>query len=446
MQELERMTAVQLAQAIRQKKLGVEELTRAYLDRIQRLDGPNGLNAVGELADDALETARKMDAAGANREGALYGLPVLLKDNLDAAGMHTTAGSLALTDNLAQRDAPVVANLRRSGALILGKTHMTEFANYVADGMPSGYSSQGGQVLHAYDRAKDPSGSSSGSAVAVSAGLCAAAVGTDTSFSIVGCATENGIVGYKPPHGVLSGEGIIPIARILDSAGPMTRTLEDALLVYGAMRGSPLPETEPIPACRLRLAVNTYQLEEISAAQRGRYAALVEALEKAGAAVSRVEHPYMPLQQVIMRYAFRHDLEAYLAGTPAARKTLQAILDYYEAAPQQRMPYGASYLRSALEDAPEGIQSAAYRQALAERAKQRAALDAPQEEWDACLMTGPTNIMHFTGLPSLALPMEMAPDGTPRGLILYGKDEGRLLAAAHTIQQYCPGVTPPRLA
>ena len=125
------------------------------------------------------------------------GLPILVKDNIDVAGLHTTAGSLALSDSVATRDAPVIANLRRHGALILGKTNMTEFANYTGERMPNGYSSRGGQVRNAYDPTHDPSGSSTGSAVAVSARLCSAALGTDTSFSIVGCATENGVTGHK---------------------------------------------------------------------------------------------------------------------------------------------------------------------------------------------------------------------------------------------------------
>lgn len=234
------MTARQLAEEIRQRRLGVEEVTRAFLGRIEKLGGKGGLNAVAELNEAVLAQARAMDNLKSGREGALFGLPVLIKDNIDVAGLHTTAGSLALADNRAAKDAPIVDNLRRSGALILGKTNMTEFANYTGARTPNGYSSRGGQVINAYDPQRDPSGSSTGSAVAMSAGLCAAAIGTDTSFSIVGCATDNGVTGLKPPHGALSSQGILPIARTLDSAGPITRDLRDALLVYSCMRDRPL--------------------------------------------------------------------------------------------------------------------------------------------------------------------------------------------------------------
>ena len=200
MSELQQMTAIELRDLIRTRRLGVEELTRYYLDRIERYDG--ALNSVAELDGTALEQAREMDTHPDDLP--LFGLPILVKDNIDVCGLHTTAGSLALADNVARTDAPVVANLRRNGAIILGKTNMTEFANYTTQGMPNGYSSRGGQVLHAYDRARDPSGSSTGSAVAMAAGFCAAAVGTDTSFSVVVCAAENGVTGLKPPVGRLS--------------------------------------------------------------------------------------------------------------------------------------------------------------------------------------------------------------------------------------------------
>lgn len=200
----------------------------------------------------------------ANRNGAMFGLPVLIKDNIDVSGLLTTAGSLALSDNIAIKDARIVANLRRNGALILGKTNMTEFANYTGDIMPGGYSSRGGQVKNAYDRAKNPGGSSSGSAVAMSAGFCSAAIGTDTSFSIVGCVTENGVTGLKPAHGSLSSDGIIPIARTLDSAGPITRDLSDSLLVYSCMRDEALQPVEPIVPEKMQLAINIFDRDQVS--------------------------------------------------------------------------------------------------------------------------------------------------------------------------------------
>ncbi len=180
------------------------------LQLAEKLGGRSALNCIAELDPTALEQARRIEECGSDLP--LAGIPVLVKDNIDVKGLHTTAGSLALADNIAVSDAPIAANLRRNGAVILGKTNLTEFANYVSDSMPGGYSSRGGQVIHAVDPALSPSGSSSGSGVAVSAGIVPMAVGTDTSFSIIHCAMANGICGLKPPVGALSQEVIAPLA------------------------------------------------------------------------------------------------------------------------------------------------------------------------------------------------------------------------------------------
>lgn len=156
MEALHHSTARQLRQALGDRRIGAGELVRAYRRRIEKHDGR--LNTVAELDPSAPEQARKLDAAGENRVLPLFGLPVLVKDNIDVKGLHTTTGSLSLADNVAAEDAPVIANLRRNGAVILGKTNMTEFANYTSPDMPNGYSSRGGQVIGAFDPAMDPGG------------------------------------------------------------------------------------------------------------------------------------------------------------------------------------------------------------------------------------------------------------------------------------------------
>ena len=445
MSEIYEMSAIELADAIQRRQIGIEELTRTYLERIARYDGPNGLNAVAELNDDVIAQARKLDACQDGRAG-VFGLPILVKDNIDVAGLHTTAGSLALSDNVATRDAPVIANLRRHGALILGKTNMTEFANYTGERMPNGYSSRGGQVRNAYDPAHDPSGSSTGSAVAVSARLCSAALGTDTSFSIVGCATENGVTGIKPAHGALSQDGIVPIAHTLDSAGPIAQSLADALMIYACMRDEGMNMITPTPAAQLRIAVNVNGIDQISNAQRARYTAVLDGLCSDGARTANVEQPPVPHMRDIMRCEFRHDLELYLAGSCASRRTLRDIVEFYEAAPDKMMRYGISYLRAALDSASGNLDDAEYLNAMSERKRMRAQLLDELGGFDACLMTGPTNAMHFAGLPSVALRMGMGDDGVPRGMILYGADERRLLSAALTIERYCPPVSMPALS
>lgn len=439
------MTARKLASEIRNRKLGIEELAKAYLERIDRLDGPNGLNTISELNEAALKEARHMDSIKADQRGPMFGLPIFIKDNVDVAGFHTTAGSLALSDNIAKQDAHVVANLRRNGALILGKTKMTELANYTGDDMPGGYSSLGGQVIHAYDSKKDPSGSSSGSAVAMSAGLCAATIGTDTSFSIVGCATENGVAGIKPAHGSLCANGIIPIAKTLDSSGPITRDLQDAILVYSSMRDVALAPIEAKSPASINLAINIFEKNIVSENQLAMYENVLSKLRDDRAKTTEVVHPSTEYEEDIMRYEFRHDIEEYLAGSTASSKTLQELVEFYESDPERMMKYGIRYLREALDLASGKLDDPGYIKAISERKRLSNEIISELSKYDACLMTGPTNIMHFIGLPSLVLKLGMAKDGTPRGMILYGADEQRLLSAALTIEKYCSPVTMPNL-
>lgn len=434
-------TAKELLEKLRTGKMTCEQVVKMYIDRINTYQSK--LNAVAEIDPAATVQARSLDTCG-DRTLPLFGLPILIKDNIDVKGLHTTAGSAALTDNIADNDAPVVANLRKNGAIILGKANMTEFANYTTDNMPNGFSSHGGQVVNAYSPAMDPSGSSTGSAVAVSAGLCAAAIGTDTLFSVVGCATNNGVAGIKPPHGTLSVEGIIPICHTLDSAGPLARNIEDAILVYSGMRDEPLSTIDPLPVNKLRLAVNITGRENVSVEQIARYNTVLDALRNAGAAITEAAHPATRCHRAIMRCEFRHDMDEYLSGSNAARKTLSDIIEFYNANPEH-MPYGITLLTDAMENASGNMDDAEYIEAMNTREELRRTMLDILGDCDACLMTGSTCLFHVCGLPSVALPMSMAEDGTPRGMILYGKDEQMLLSAAMTIEKYCPGITEPKL-
>jgi amidase len=244
---VENATIADLRAALAAGKTSATALTRAYLARIEAYDraGPS-LNSVREINPDALAIAAQLDATKRDKR-PLAGIPILIKDNIATAdAQHTTAGSLALADARAKRDATVVARLRGAGAVILGKANLTEFANILAVGMPSGYSSLGGQVLNPYARELDetgipvvlPGGSSAGSAVAVAAGLAAAAIGTETSGSLLSPANQNGVVTVKPTVGLISRAGIVPIAASQDTAGPMTRTVRDAAILLNVLAGA----------------------------------------------------------------------------------------------------------------------------------------------------------------------------------------------------------------
>ena len=436
------MTISQLTARLQAGRISAEQLTALYLKRIRQYDKPKGLNSVARINAQAEEQARQLDETGYDSRKPLFGIPVLVKDNIDVKGMVTAAGSLALGDNVAAQDAPVIVHLRQSGAVILGKTNMTEFANYTTQGMPNGYSSAGGQVHNAYDAKSDPGGSSSGSAVAVSAGLAAGAIGTDTSFSVVGCATHNGIAGLKPAYQALPQNGIVPIAHTLDSAGSLGRCFEDALLLYQAMKGCTAQTLAPLSAGQLKLAVNSFNHEKVSPDQRAAYRRLLARLQTAGASIEQVSQDNQAGLKDIMRCEFKTDLEKYLAAGSCSLKTLAGIIAFYNQHPAETMKYGISCLQQAQLSSTDDT---AYQQAIALRHQLQADLGKQLAGYDACLMAGQCNIMHFLGWPSVALPLGMTKQKTPRGLILYGPDETRLYRAALTIAACCRPFCPPVL-
>ncbi len=239
---LEEATIAELQLAMSSGKETALSLTKKYLRRIKELDasGPT-LRAVIELNPDALEIARELDRERKQKgpRGKLHGVPVLIKDNIATHDrMTTTAGSLALAGSIAPQDSHVAQKLRETGAVILGKSNLSEWANYRGNRSTSGWSGRGGQTKNPYALDRNPSGSSSGSAAAVAASLCAVAVGTETDGSIISPSAVCGVVGIKPTVGLVSRSGIIPISRTQDTAGPMARTVTDAAILLGALAGS----------------------------------------------------------------------------------------------------------------------------------------------------------------------------------------------------------------
>jgi amidase len=239
--DLEEATFGQLQEGMQSGRYTARKIVEAYLSRIDALNhhGPT-LNQVLELNPDALAIADALDAErkSTGPRGPLHGIPILIKDNIGTADkMTTTAGSMALAGSIPPRDAFVAARLRRAGAILLGKTNMSEWANFRSTHSSSGWSGRGGQCRNPYALDRTPSGSSSGSAAAVAANLCAAAVGTETDGSVVSPSSACSIVGIKPTVGLVSRTGIIPIAHSQDTAGPMARTVTDAAILLGAMTG-----------------------------------------------------------------------------------------------------------------------------------------------------------------------------------------------------------------
>ena len=416
--------------------MSVYEQILKTLAKAKTQGGKTGLNCIAELDMAAVEQAKELDDCSKTEISDFWGTPVLVKDNIDVKGLHTTAGSLALDDNIAMEDAPIIRNLRKNGAVILGKTNMTEFANRTTKGMPGGYSSRGGQVIHAVDPRLSPSGSSSGSAVAVSARIVSAAVGTDTSFSIIGCARDNGICGLKPPVGTLSSEGIIPIAKTLDSAGAMANNFTTTLQLYSAMREEPLPQLQAADCNTLTIAINTANRKMVSTEQNKFQRYVARMLKRRGVSIRKIKQMPTPFQDVIMNYEFKAHLEEYLCTSAASRKTLKEIVEYYEANPDTMMKYGNTLLKAALEEAPGGLQVEEYLRAMEERSKMIMEVREELADYDAVIVCGPTNIMHFCGLPSVTIAGSQTNSfGVRQGLMLYGVDEYRLYRAALAIEK-----------
>lgn len=244
-------------------------------------------------------------------------------------------------------------------------------------------------------------------------------------------------MGFKAAHGALPLAGIVPIAGTMDMPGPIAKNMTDALQIYRGMGGRQ-PAIQPAPPERLRIAINMANRDRVAPAQLATYERLLTRLRAAGAQVSEINQPPVTQQITIMRCEFRQDLEAYLQSSSAGVKTLAEIVARYEENPGWRK-YGITHLTESLAASTE---DAAYAEALAERARLRESVLAELAGYDAVLITGPTNVMHFTGLPTLTVPLCMD-GGLPNGVMLYGADEARLLSAALTIEKFCEGVKPP---
>ena len=361
------MTIEELSRGIEEGKWTCRDLVCRCLAAIAANDSAGRkLNSVAEINPDVFFEADRIDAEirEKGRRSPLHGVPVLLKDNIDVRNMHTTAGSLALADLIAEEDAPLSERLRQAGALILGKSNLSEFAYFMSrQDMPSGYSSRGGQVVHAYVPGVDPSGSSSGSAVAVSARFVPYAIGTETDGSLMSPSIANAIVSIKPTVGLVSRSGILPISSIQDTAGPMGTSVTDCALVLQAIAG---PDEKDAATGRqivrdypaslntngrgLKVAVffNNGNEREYEALKKAR-----AILEAAGAEVveAELEDPYLDESEALM-HEFKQSLNLYLSSHSSACRSLSDIIAYNNAHPDTCLVHGQDLLESS--DAKSG--------------------------------------------------------------------------------------------
>ena len=469
-----------------------QSITKLYLKRIAEIDkkGP-ALNAVIELNPEALAIAERMDAerkAGKVR-GPLHGIPVLVKDNINTGDkMQTTAGALALQGNHAAKDAFIVARLRDSGAVLLGKTNLSEWANFRSTRSTSGWSSRGGQTKNPYLLNRDPSGSSAGSGSAVSANLCVVAIGTETNGSVVSPSSINGLVGIKPTVGLLSRSGIIPISATQDTAGPMARTVKDAALLLTALAGvdpedAVTRESQPVAGINYTASLDTGGLkgkkigiEKAALTGHEGVVALfqdaIAVLKAQGATVVEIELQKLladanAVEGTILQYEFKDGVNRYLAGANAPVKTLSGVIAFNKQNEKRAMPY---FKQETLErsEARGGLDTPEYTDALKKLLTARTIIDdllkqngldaiaAPTSGPACCIdliagdyrtgssFSGPAAI---AGYPHITVPMGLVL-GLPVGLSLMGTryTEQELIRMAYTYEQASQKRSAPGLA
>src|SRR5213596_726956 len=473
--ELEEATVAQLQDAMRTGARTSRSICTAYLARIAQLDPQ--LHAVLETNPDALAIADRLDAERkANRvRGPLHGIPVLVKDNIATGDrMMTTAGSLALAGSTPPRDAPLVAKLRAAGAVILGKTNLSEWANIRSNQSSSGWSARGGQCANPYALDRNPCGSSSGTGAAIAASFAAVGIGTETDGSIVCPSSACSLVGVKPTLGLIDGAGIIPIAHSQDTAGPMARTVADAAALLGALTGREYGASLNAAGLRgARIGVARKKFFGYSPETDALVDAAIDVLRREGAVIvdpADIPHAgeYDDSELIVLLYELKADLVAYLpAWAPGARvKTLADVIAFNEANKAAEMPYfGQELFLQAQEKGP--LTDQAYRDALAkdQRLSRTEGLDVAfaQNNLDAVVaLTGsppwPTDLIngdHFlgasstpgavAGYPSVAVPVGYS-FGLPVGMSFIGRanSEATLLKLAYAYEQAAKPRKPPR--
>lgn len=482
--QLLEVTIPELQEQMSKGELTSEQIVQLYLDRIKAIDetGPE-LNSVIELNPDALDIARKMDEEreAGNVRGPMHGIPVMIKDNINTADkMMTTAGAAALHGNYASADAFLVQQLRASGAVLIGKTNLSEWANFRSTRSSSGWSSRGGQTRNPYVLDRNPCGSSSGSGAAVSANLCAVTVGTETNGSIVCPSTANGIVGIKPTVGLVSRSGVIPISFSQDIAGPMGRTVTDAAIFLGALTGVDSTDSKSLESeshykqdYREYLDAEGLQGKRIGV-WRSRFGfhedvdaeleKALTAMEEAGAELIDLEEVIEDMNElwgasrIVLEYEFKDGVNKYLeSASPATGvKTLADVIEYNQANAAQAMPFFKMEILESSEsrgdlsekeylDAVSLIQSRARDGINGTMSKHNLdAIVAPTGGPAWCIDVingdnfggGSSSPAAWAGYPNISVPAGYV-HGLPVGLSFFGRawSEGELISIAYAFEQ-----------
>lgn len=415
--ELNEVTIDELQQKMKDGKLTSKAITKMYLKRIEEIDknGP-AINSVIEVNPDAMKIAEEMDKerkAGKLR-GPMHGIPVLIKDNIDTADkMMTTAGAAALIGNIASEDAFVVKQLRAAGAVLLGKTNLSEWANFRSSRSTSGWSSRGGQTRMPYILDRNPSGSSAGTGAAVAANLCVIGIGTETDGSITSPASINGLVGIKPTVGLVSRSGIIPISATQDTAGPMGRTVKDAAIFLSILAG--IDPKDPITSESKGKAKTDYTqgldlnvlkgkrigVERSTFTRRNEdvialFKETIEFLKAQEVTIievdlnSKINAAVGNAETEVLQFEFKDGVNKYLATANAKVKDLTDVIAYNNANKDKTMPYFKQETLIA-SNAREGLDSKAYKDAVEKLAKSRTVINDMMKENNLDALCGVSN-------------------------------------------------------
>jgi len=467
--ELNEVTIAQLQSKMSSGALTSEEITWKYLDRIERIDKSGSqLRAVIEVNPDAIDIARKLDAERKSGKirGPLHGIPVLIKDNIDTGDrMQTTAGSLALVGAPAPDDAIIIGKLRESGAVLLGKTNLSEWANFRSTHSSSGWSGRGGQVRNPFCTDRSPCGSSSGTGAAVSANLCAIGIGTETDGSIVCPSGINGVVGIKPTVGLWSGDGIIPISHSQDTAGPMARSVSDAAILLGVLSEknqdySKALDINGLKNARIGIASDFFGFHT---GVEKLMADAIQTLKNAGAIIVENlkfenQKEWGKLEWQVLISEFKADLNAYLKSRSGLKvKSLADLIEFNKANADAELKW---FVQEIFEDAEKtkGLSDPVYVEALSkvQEMTRKNGIDLLMDQHQLDALIAPTNGPSWTidlvngdhfgggssepaaisGYPNISVPAGYV-QGLPVGISFFGRawSESTLIKLAFAYEQ-----------
>ncbi|HSP40721.1 MAG TPA: amidase family protein [Gillisia sp.] len=458
-------TIPEIQRSIRNGDFTYEELVKFYLQRIRKYDRNNNLslNSVISINPNIIEEAREKDRAyqAGERKHEIFGIPVLLKDNINTANMPTTAGAMALQNNQTT-DAFIVSRLKENGALILGKANLSEWAYFFCGDCPSGYSAIGGQTLNPYGRKiLDTGGSSSGSAVAVAANFVTVAVGSETSGSILSPSSQNSVVGLKPTVGLLSRGGIVPISSTLDTPGPITKSVIDNAILLSAMTGKDVKD----PASTLNKNTKTDFYSSISEAPlKGKrlgaikalmedslYVAAVEDLRLAGAEIIEFEAEQIPLPNFLrlLNLDMKKDLPEYFEnyGGQVEVKSVEDVMAYNISDSVKRAPYGQRLFQGIVEDNADQKEFAAIKDTLQRNGRRFFEVPMKEHNLDGILSINNyhAGFAAVAQYPAMTVPMGYDANNAPKGLTFISKPftEADLYSWAFAYEQATKRRVPP---